>query len=162
VAAEPFTRPTRIARVRFEARAPFAGMKVDVGVNHKCLESRPHPTRAGVLIPAHTYDSGYISIRVRAPATVTAGEVRQIFGANAGKFSYECRAPLPMYYSGPEGPSQDAFLVHAAEFEPAEEGYAELCRATPPDGGLPDGQPITRILIRLIQRDYTHPVAITP
>ncbi len=162
VASEPFTRPTRIARIRFEARGPFAGMKVDVGLNHKCLESRPHPTRAGVLIPAHTYDSGYISIRVRAPATMTAGEVRQVFGGNAGKFSYECRAPLSMYYPGPEAPSQEAFLVHRAEFEPGEEGYAELCRASPPDRGLPDEHPITHIWIRLIERDYTHPITMTP
>ena len=75
-----------------------SGMKVDVGMDHKCLGSRPHPTRDGVVIPAHTCGSGYIAIRARAPAMMTAGEARQIFGGNTGKFSYECRAPLPLYY----------------------------------------------------------------
>ena len=161
VAYEPFVKPTRIARVRYDARGPFAGMKVDVGVNHKCLESRPHPARTGAFIPAHTYDSGYVSIRVGAPATMTAGEVRRVFGDNEGKFTYDCRTPLPLYYQGPEGPSRDAFLIHGAEFEPGAERYAELCQAAA-DRGLPDDYPIARIRIRLIQRDYTHPITITP
>jgi hypothetical protein len=161
VVSERFIDATRIARVRFDAGGSFAGMKVDVGVNRKCLNRRPHPSRPDTFIPAHTYDSGYIRIRLDGPATLTAGDVRQAFGWSFGGFPSECRSPLSMHYPGPEGPSRDAFRIHAANFGPSVTGYAELCR-TALNRGVPDPHPISDIWMRLIQEDYARPEAITP
>jgi hypothetical protein len=161
VASERLVKPTRIARIRFEQGGSFAGIKVDVGFNHKCLERRAHPSRSDTLIPSATYDSGYIFIRLDEPATITSGQVRQAFGWNFGELDRECRSPLSMYYPGPEGPARDAFWLHAATFRPSAVGYPQLCRAGP-DRGLPDDHPISDIWIRLVENDYTLAEPINP
>jgi len=161
VASERSVRPTRIARVRFRDSDSFVGMKADIGVNHKCLDRRPHPIRADVSIPAHTYDSGYIYIRADGPALIRIGEVRTAFGWAQSKLDRECHSPLSLYYPGPEGPSREAFALNEATFRPSHVGYAELCQAAPPRG-LPDEHPISDVWIRLLEEDYTRPGAVTP
>jgi hypothetical protein len=162
VTSERLVKPTRIARVRFEASSPFAGIQASVGVNHKCLEGRAHPSRPGVVIPAHTYDSGYIYLRVERPAAITVGDVRRAFGSNAGELHRQCRSPISLYYQGPQGPSPEAFRLHAAEFRPSEVGYEALCQTAAPGSGLPDEHPISDVWIRLLQEDYTLPDSVSP
>lgn len=162
VAAERFVKPTRIARVRLDANSTFAGLQFSVGVNHKCLEARPHPSRPGVTIPPHVYDSGYVHMHVNRSAVITIGDVRQAFGSNAGEFERQCRSPLMLIYQGPPGPTPQAFRLHAAEFEPSWVGYQALCQAAGPHGGLPDEHPISFAWIRLLQEDYTLLESVTP
>jgi hypothetical protein len=161
VASERLVKPTRIARVRFADGGSFAGMKADVGVNHKCLERRAHPSRPDTFIRRATYDSGYIIIRVDEPAMMTTAEVRRAFGWNFGELDRECRSPLSMHYPGPEGPSRDAFWLHAANFRPSAVGYAQRCQAAP-DRGLPDDHPVSDVWIRLVENDYTIAESINP
>ena len=160
VASERVTKPTRIARIRFDAGSRFAGFNVDVGVNHKCLGRRAHPFRPDAVIPAHTYDSGYIYIHPNGPATLTVGEVQRVFGSVLGELPKECRSPLSLHYPGPPGPSREAFRLHAADFLPSALGYPELCRAAS-DRGLPAEHPIDTVWIRLVQEDYTLPYPFT-
>ena len=160
VTSDHLVRPTRIARVRFGDGGSFAGMKVDVGVNHKCLDRRPHPTLPDTFIPAHTYDSGYIRIRPERSAGFTIGDVRQAFGPNAGELDALCQGTRSMMYAGPDGPPEGAF-VHTAEFWPSASGYIELCRAGTARG-LPDTHPVSDVLIRLLQRDFTLPETVNP
>jgi hypothetical protein len=79
-------------------------MKAHVGVNHECLDRRPHPAHPDSFIPAHTYDSRYIYMRVDAPAAVSIGDVRRVFGWTSSKFDGECRSPISLHYAGPPGP----------------------------------------------------------
>jgi hypothetical protein len=159
--SERVVKPTRIAHVRVDEGGALAGIKVYAGVNHKCLDRRAHPDRPDVVIPAHTYDSGYLYLQLDGPAVITIGDVRRAFGSHFVEFERECRSPLSLYYVGPAGPSQDAFRLHEANFYPSAVGYGELCRAAP-GGGVPDDQPVSHAWIRLVEEDYTIPGSINP
>jgi len=159
--SDRLVKPTRIAHVRLDEGGSFAGINVYAGVNHKCLDRRPHPLRTDAVIPAHTYDSGYLFIQVDGPIAITVDDVRGAFGSTYVAFERNCHSPLPMNYAGPAGPSRDAFLLHSADFFPSWVRYEELCRAAP-ERGLPGAHSISYAWIRLVEQDYTSPTAPTP
>jgi hypothetical protein len=160
VAGDWVIKPTRIARVTV-AGGIFAGMKVNVGLNHKCLNRRIDPLHPGSYIPQHTYDAGYIRLRFEPIDGFTLGAVRRVFGPNSWSFDAKCEKPLPLTYPTGVEPPSDAFLLNVAQFEPDETGYQEVCRSKSMQE-LPDGYLVRTVSIRLIEEDYTVPGAITP
>jgi hypothetical protein len=85
-------KPTRIARISSDAPV-FRGMKINVGLNHKCLNGRTDPRDSRATMAPHTYDSGYIRLRFEPIPGLTLGAVRQVFGPNPGHFGALCNAP---------------------------------------------------------------------
>jgi hypothetical protein len=159
VAGDWVIKPKRIARITID-RA-FAGMKVDVGVSHRCLDRRPNPADPGITIPPHTYDSGYIRLRFPPFDGFTLGAVRKVFGPNPGSFDVLCKEALPLSYPTNTETDSAAFLLNVAEFRPDETGYQELCRSRA-GVELPDERLVSAVSIRLIEDDHTFPPYATP
>ena len=107
-------------------------MTVEIGVNHKCINQCPERLDPTVLIPPHTYDSGYLLMIVAAPVeTFTLGAVRRVFGANSGSADPECKEPFPLSYPMTSEPGSTAFFLNDAQFSPRELGYETRCKAIP-------------------------------
>jgi hypothetical protein len=153
-------KPTRIAHISSEAPV-FRGMKVDVGLNHKCLNRRSDPSDPHATIAPHTYDSGYIRLRFEPIPGLTLGAVRHVFGPNPGAFGVLCNAAADLSY--PTGPAvlaeSDTFFYNGASFYAGADGDEDLCKSNP-GGALPDELPITGVLIRLVEEDHT--IALPP
>jgi hypothetical protein len=148
-------KPTRIARISSDAPL-FRGMKVDVGLNHKCLNRRTDPRDPHATIAPHTYDSGYIRLRFEPIPGLTLGAVRHVFGPNPGYFGVLCNSPTDLSYpTGSAGLADaDTFFYNGATFYLQPDGYEDLCKSNP-GGALPDEFLITGVLIRLVEEDHT-------
>lgn len=153
-------RPTRVARLSLAES--FSDITVDIGLNHECFNPRPDKADPTVLIPAHTYDSGYIRMRVAAPVeTFTLGTVRRVFGPNPGRADPECKEPLPLSYPTRSVPGTGAFFLNVADFRPSEQGYEASCKTnSPPE--LRDEEAVGAILIRLLEDDHTVGTVLQP
>jgi hypothetical protein len=159
VAGDWVIKPTRIARITLGGDV-LSGMKVDVGLNHKCLNRRIDPTNRTnqeAYIPPHTYDSGYIHMRFEPIEGFTLGAVKGIFGPTRWYFDFSCKGPLPLTYPDLPEPGSDAFLLNVVEFWPDQSGYEELCRSKS-QHSLPDEDSVRSVVIRLIEQDYTFPM----
>jgi hypothetical protein len=158
VAGDWVIKPTRIARITLGGDV-FSGMKVDVGLNHKCLNRRIDPTNQtdqDAYIPPHTYDSGYIRLRFEAIEGFTLGAARRVFGPNPGHFDVFCKEPPPLTYQALREPGSDVFLLNLVQFGADEIGYEEVCRSKSRQE-LTDEDSVRSVVIRLIEQDYTFP-----
>jgi hypothetical protein len=153
-------RPTRVARISLTE--PFSQITVDIGLNHKCFDPRADKLDPTVLIPPHTYDSGYIRMRVAAPVEAfTLGTVRRVFGPNPGSADPECKEPLPLSYPTRSVPGMSAFFLNVAEFRPDDHGYEASCKAqSPPE--LRDDENVGVVLIRLLEDNHTFETVLQP
>jgi hypothetical protein len=106
------------------------------------------------MIPAHTYDSGYIRLRTTSMEGFTLGAVRRIFGPNPGRFNWQCKVPLPLSYPTGTQPGSSAFFLDSAQFAPEETGYDALCEASSAPA-LPDEVRVGSVSIRLLEDDHT-------
>jgi len=153
VAFDHAIRPTRAARIIF-SDGPFAGMKVDVGMSHRCLNRHADRNNPGSIIAPHTYDSGYVRIRLEESAGLTLGAVRQVFGPGTGGFDASCKEPAVVSYDGPDQTGADAFLLNSASFVVRPDAYSGLCQSQS-RRALPDEYPVIDVNIRVLEQDFT-------
>jgi hypothetical protein len=153
--ADRWVAPTRVARIRV-TEAPTL-MTVSIGLNHKCINPQPNRRDPSVLMPANTYDSGYIRITVDAPIEAfTLGTVRRVFGPNPGRADPDCKVPLPLSYPTVFDFNATAFALNEARFGPADLNYEAYCKTnSPPE--LTDDEAVGSVIIRLLEDDHTLP-----
>jgi hypothetical protein len=154
-------RPTKVARLSLAES--FSDITVDIGLNHECFNPRPDKADPTVLIPAHTYDSGYMRMRVAAPVeTFTLGTVRRVFGPNQGHADPKCKEPFPLSYPTTRSvPDRGTFFLNTAEFRPPEQGYEASCKAqSPPE--LRDEEAVGGVFIRVLEDNHTLETVLQP
>jgi hypothetical protein len=146
-------RPTRIARVT--TTGSNIEMTVDVGVNHECLDQHPTLDDPQILLPPHTYDSGFLRLKLTsADHSFTLGTVRRVFGPNPGRIDRTCKEPFPLSYPTTSRLGPTPFFWDTIAFHPQREGYAERCGASL-SVELPDDEVVELALIRLLEDNHT-------
>lgn len=149
-------RATRVARLtaRVDGDAPI---EISIGENHKCLNERPDPANTYKKIPPHTYDAGYVHIRLPETVSISLDSIRNTFGDPSGEYDVSCAAQRLRYVKKLTSPLiSGRYVWNAIEFTVREPDYARC----PPGPGRAwfGSDTISAISIRLIEEDYTHPL----
>ena len=148
-------KPTRVARLTAHLDG-HNSLEVSIGGNHKCLNERPDPANAYKKLPAHTYDAGYVHIRLPETLKVTLDSIRALFGdGSGGDYDVDCSASILRYLKRAHSkPDSERYLWNRIEFTVREADYA---RCSPGIGRAWFGTDTVRsISIRLIEQDSTY------
>jgi hypothetical protein len=151
--------PDRVGRISMRP-GPLSGMRVEVGLSHKCLNRHPDSRQEGTFVAAHTYDSGYLRLRFEPMDGFTLGSVRTVFGRDNYR-SVDCAEPPPVSFSKQNAVDSSMFDENLIEFELDPGRHQQLCISNA-RRELPDEYLVKGISIRLIEADYSRIPPITP